>query len=136
MRTHFDSLTQEGAAEGVTMVEFALTFPFLLLFLMGIFDLGWAVYANNTVALAAREGARQAIIISNSDSAIRAQVKATAQGLSLTDGQIHISPSTTRTPAQSVTVQVDYTYTPITPLIGNIIGGSLHLSSQATMMVE
>jgi Flp pilus assembly protein TadG len=137
MRARLKNWIRTDPNSGATLVEFALTFPFLILLLMGIFDLGWAVYANNTVALAAREGARQAIITTTSDSVIRAQVKNTAQGLSLTDSEIVINPSPTRTSGSAVSVQVNYTYTPVTPLIANIIGGgSLHVSSQATMIVE
>lgn len=127
-----------GSSKGNALVEFALTAPVLMLLLVGIFDLGWAVYANNTVALAAREGARMAIITANNDSAIRTQVKRTAQGLGLVDGQIIITPSPTRTPGNSVSVRVNYSYVPLTPIIANIIGGSgsLLVTSQATMMVE
>lgn len=138
MRARLKKWILREPSAGATMVEFALTFPFLIMLLMGVFDLGWAVYANNTVALAAREGARQAIITSVNDSQIRAQVKSTAQGLNLTDAQIIISPSPTRSPGNSVSVTVRYTYVPLTPLIGNFLGpgGRLSLSSEATMMVE
>jgi Flp pilus assembly protein TadG len=130
------SISRLRPGDGITLVEFALTLPFLMLLLMGIFDLGSAVYINNTVALAAREGARQGIILSSTDSDIRAQVRKTAQGLNLTDQQIQISPSPSRSPGNTVMVRVVYNYTPLTPIIGNIIGGGLQLSSQATMMVE
>jgi hypothetical protein len=49
-------------ADGQSLVEFALVFPLLILFLFGLFDLGRAVYAYNTVANAAREGARVATV--------------------------------------------------------------------------
>lgn len=118
------------------MVEFALVFPFLMFLLMGVFDLGWAIYANNTVASAAREGARLAIITSNTDNAVRAQVRKAAQGLTLSDAQIVINPSPTRNPAGSVSVTVTYRYSPLTPFISNIIGGTYNVSSKATMIVE
>jgi Flp pilus assembly protein TadG len=47
---------------GQALVEFALAFPIMVLILFGIFDLGRAVYAYNTVANAARDGARVAMV--------------------------------------------------------------------------
>ena len=44
------------------MVEFALIFPALLLMLLGITDLGRAVYYLNTMDHAVREGARAGIV--------------------------------------------------------------------------
>ena len=50
---------------GQALVEFGLALPILILLLVGIFDLGRAVYAFNTVNNAAREGARLAIVDQN-----------------------------------------------------------------------
>jgi Flp pilus assembly protein TadG len=47
---------------GQALVEFALVLPVFLLIVFGVFDLGRAVYAYNTVANAAREGARVAAV--------------------------------------------------------------------------
>src|SRR5688572_17121227 len=47
---------------GQALVEFALIIPLFLLLLVGIFDLGRAVFAFNTLTNAAREGARIAIV--------------------------------------------------------------------------
>ncbi|MGE5138667.1 MAG: TadE/TadG family type IV pilus assembly protein [Rudaea sp.] len=127
---------------GVALVEFAFTFPIVLLLVMGAFDLGWAVYAKNSVSLAAREGARRAIITGNSDDIVRAAAKNASQGLALTDADIVITPSQNgsapyRQPRTSVTVVVRYAYHPITPVIAPFIpGGSLMIGSSATMIVE
>ncbi|MGE5140346.1 MAG: TadE/TadG family type IV pilus assembly protein, partial [Rudaea sp.] len=128
---------------GQSLLEFALVLPALLLMVMGIFDLGWAVYAQNSIALAAREGARTGIITTRPDSMIRAQVKNTAQGLALTDDDITIDPVEGAGPwfrprGGKVTVTVRYNFVPVTPLIGNIVGvgGSIPLVADATMYVE
>jgi Flp pilus assembly protein TadG len=47
---------------GQGLVEFALVIPLILLLFMGIFDFGRAIYAYNTVANAARQGARVAAV--------------------------------------------------------------------------
>lgn len=45
-------------AHGQSLVEFAVTLPILLLLIFGLVDLGRAVYINNALAEAARDGAR------------------------------------------------------------------------------
>ena len=44
------------------LVEFALTLPLFLLLVTGIFDVARAVWQENTLAYAAREGTRYAIV--------------------------------------------------------------------------
>lgn len=50
------------------MVEFAVILPILVLLLVGIFDLGHVVWANDALSNAAREAARYAIVHGGSDS--------------------------------------------------------------------
>jgi Flp pilus assembly protein TadG len=49
----------EGAQ---SLVEFALVLPIFLLLITGLFDLARAVWQENTLAYAAREGTRYAIV--------------------------------------------------------------------------
>jgi Flp pilus assembly protein TadG len=53
-----------GAADdrGQSLVEFALVLPIFLLVITGLFDLARAVWQENTLAFAAREGTRYAIV--------------------------------------------------------------------------
>ncbi len=123
---------------GQALVEFAIVIPVLLLVIVGIFDLGFAIYAQNMVSNAAVEGARTGIIISKQDSDIIDRVHASAPSLS--NLQITINPTSPRTVndfGKPITVTVTYTYTPITPLIGQIVTGSgLPLKATATMNIE
>lgn len=50
------------AEGGQALVEFALVLPVLLLVILGILDLARAVSQENTLAFAAREGTRYAIV--------------------------------------------------------------------------
>ena len=59
MRT-FRFLTQGDSAQAI--VEFALILPLFLLIVTGVFDLARAVWQENTLAYAAREGTRYAIV--------------------------------------------------------------------------
>jgi hypothetical protein len=48
--------------EGQALVEMAFVLPVFLLLVIGLFDLGRAVFQVNTLAYAAREGTRYAIV--------------------------------------------------------------------------
>lgn len=122
---------------GQSLMEFALVLPLILLIVMGILDLGWAVYARNTISNAAREGARTGIIYSASDAQICADVQASAAGLGLTCSQISIDPSPARTFGKPITITVAYTYTARTPIIGQFVtGNGLALTASSSMLVE
>lgn len=76
---------------GQALVEFALILPILLLVIFGLFDLARAVWQENTLAYAAREGTRYAIVhgsasddpsSSTNTADIAAVVRAAAVGVS------------------------------------------------------
>ena len=50
---------KDRSSSGQSLVEFALILPVLILMLIGTFDLGRVVWANDTVSNAAREAARR-----------------------------------------------------------------------------
>ena len=52
----------ERGESGQSLVEFALIIPVILLIITGLFDAGRAVWQENTLAYAAREGTRYAIV--------------------------------------------------------------------------
>lgn len=47
---------------GQSLIEFALVFPLLLLLVMGLFDIGRAIFYYSTLNTAVREGTRTAIV--------------------------------------------------------------------------
>jgi Flp pilus assembly protein TadG len=51
-----------GDDGGQALIEFALVLPLLLLVITGLFDLARATWQENTLAYAAREGTRYAIV--------------------------------------------------------------------------
>jgi hypothetical protein len=55
-------MTRRSKTRGQAMVEFALIFPIFILLLVGMFDFGRVIWVNNTLATAAREAARYAIV--------------------------------------------------------------------------
>ncbi len=138
------------AEHGAALVEFALTFPFLVFLIMGAFDLGWAVYINNSVSIAAREGARRGIILNaptTGAGSICDRARTGLQSLGTlncnvqdaapdpnTPG-IYIRPVTRHT-GQPVMVTIQYRYRPITPFFSPFVPSGIILSSTSTMIVE
>ena len=55
-------MTIHDKPRGQAMVEFALVIPVFILLMVGLFDLGRVVWVNDTLATAAREAARFAIV--------------------------------------------------------------------------
>jgi Flp pilus assembly protein TadG len=71
---------------GQTAVEFALVIPVMLLFVLGVFEVGRTYYNNEAIATAARDGARAAAIHTGMTQAqlnvaVRAAVLANTPGL-------------------------------------------------------
>lgn len=124
-------LSHHRGDRGQALVEFALIIPLFVLVVMGLFDVGRAVFNYNTVANAAREAARVAVV--NQDPvAIRTAAKEAGTGLGLTDGDITLGACAAQDCPFSVTVTFDYE--PTTPLIGQLFNPTL--SSTAVMPVE
>jgi len=127
------------------MVEFALILPIFILILVGIFDVGRAVYAYNTVNNAAREGARHAIV-DQTVAHIQSAASQHAVSLNIDDGDIDVtfelasggactqlgSPQVNQCVA---VVEVPYEYSAATPLIGNLVG-VLQLTGRSTFPIE
>ena len=114
------------------MVEFALVVPLFVLLLVGLFDVGRAVYAYNTVNNAAREAGRLAIVDQYEDH-IRTEGAGAAAGLGIDADDVVVAfeeangSACTAIGTASVVrciavVTVPYDYQAATPIIGNLIG--------------
>jgi hypothetical protein len=119
---------------GQSLVEFALVLPIFILILVALFDLGRAVFAYNTLTNAAREGARLAIV--NQDiPTIVARSKGQTQIIELEDPSVSVAFYQMKLNGEPdlanecelvavgclAVVEFEATYTPITPLIANIV---------------
>jgi Flp pilus assembly protein TadG len=130
---------RRGAA-GQGLAEIALVLPVFLLLLMAIFDFGRAIYAYNTIGNASRAAARLAIV-SQDTTAI--ETRAMEQAIGLNPDEVTVDTSAlldncaTDPPKIGcvVTVTVEYDWTPITPIIGTVVG-PIPLSSTTSMPLE
>ena len=142
---------------GQTLVEFALVLPVLTLMLFGVVDLGRGIYGFNAISNAAREGGRTAIVNQDlADIRTRAAAQATALGIPSTApsscvGGVPTDPSgvcvgfylpdlstdcsATLAPGCVAVVTVKYTFTALTPIIGNLIG-PLPMTSTTKQVIE
>lgn len=121
---------------GQAAVEFALIVPMLLLILLGFFDFGRAFFAYSVVSNAAREGARAGIFTSATDTDISGAVKKMWVGL---DAQpiVAISPTFPRLATDTISVTVQYSFKPVTPVIDAFLpGGQITLIGSSVMDVE
>jgi Flp pilus assembly protein TadG len=129
--------TIRGGQTGQAIVEFAFTALIFFTIIFGVIDLGRAIFEYNLLASSAREGARMAIIQSYSNTDV---INRTVDSSSNFIGSGDVTVSGTRTctsiPCPKVTVRVQHTFTPLTPVIGSLIGGSITLTASSTMVME
>ena len=113
---------------GQDLVEYALVLPVLMLMLLGIIEFSVIVWSYDTIASAAREGARYGIIHpeeATPGGKVEALVRARALGL---PGALAVTPSED---GEAVEVEVTYDTVPLTPFVP-----SLQLRTIATMLIE
>lgn len=134
-------MTRRRRSRGQGLVEFALVFPVLILILLAIFDLGRAVFAFNALGNAAREGTRVAIV--NQDVAsIKQRVLTFSPTINPNDPPTTIAISSAACPTEftlgcDITVQVDTTFTLLTPIVSNIVGDiAMHVTSTEPVEFE
>jgi Flp pilus assembly protein TadG len=130
---------QRGEA-GQGLAEIALVLPVFLLLLMAIFDFGRAIYAYNTVGNASRAATRVAIV--NQDTTA-IEARAMEQTIGLNPDEVTVDTSALLDSCATdppkigcvVTVTVEYDWTPITPIIGTVVG-PISLSATTSMPIE
>jgi Flp pilus assembly protein TadG len=135
---------------GQALVEFALVIPLFLLMLVGIFDLGRAVFSYNTLTNAAREGARLAIVNQYKPTIIQrakdqtaiTELNAPNVDVNFYQTKVDGTPDTAR-PCALVAVgclavvTFESTYQPITPIISNIMfKNGVTFTATAVLSVE
>lgn len=132
-------LRNRDRGRGQSLVEFALIAPIFLLIILGLVDGARAIYAYNTVANAARVGARVAIV--NQDPvAVRDAAATEAVGLGLTGTVCGVNlcgPDITYTSCDEedcrITITVSYDYVPVTPLLGAVFSPTIESNAQMTI---
>jgi hypothetical protein len=144
---------------GQSLIEFALLFPLLFLLIMGLFDLGRAVFFYTTINTAVREGTRFAIVqsdcsyksspstcsgsyldsyplncdaaLSEANIAICTEVRNKLFSISdLMSSTITIDHLDVDTNDPLISIDIDYLFHPITPGVAMLGDLTLHANSQ------
>jgi Flp pilus assembly protein TadG len=140
-------------SRGQTLVEFAIVMPIIAMVVLGLVDLGRAVYSYNTLAQSARQGARTAIVNQNVTN-VTNQAISSAASLGLTAANIDVcfkesdttlqdcSSATADDCPQSVRVigclalvRTHFNYQPMTPIVSLFLS-SIPLSSTSVGTIE
>jgi len=156
-------ITAHHRSAGQALVETALVLPVLLLIFFGFIDFAGAAFAYNNLENAARSGTRVAAVnqietspacsrdtpivdTSNPTWSIKACTVSEAVGLNLQQSDVTVAYS--RPPSQPtlvctagnlhvgclVTVTVNYSYSPLTPVIGQMFPSiNMTTTSQSTI---
>jgi Flp pilus assembly protein TadG len=138
---------------GQSLVEFAIILPVITLVVLGLFDLGRAVFTYNTLSQAARQANRTAIVDQDT-TRVKAMAVAAAPTIGLTSSNVTVcfktaastqsncsSPSTDNCPVATrvigclAIVTASMTYTPITPVI-SILWPSIPLASTSVGYID
>jgi Flp pilus assembly protein TadG len=122
---------------GQSMVEFTIVLLPLLLLLFGILEFGLVMYDKVTVVHDAREAARLASVNDVAGMTILGDAPAgsTLTFTCATDPNSGNAQGAYNV-GDKVTAHVTYAHSYITPLIGDLFGGTIDLSSNATMTLE
>jgi hypothetical protein len=153
---------RDRTSRGQGLVEFALVFPVIALLFFGVFDLGRAVFAYSTIANAARQGARVAVVNqlqvspecsaskpvedpNNPHWSIKTCAASAAISLGVTAADVTVSyakPAGSALECSSAlhvgciaTVTVHYHYLPMTPIFSSIFP-SMAMDSTSQMPIE
>jgi Flp pilus assembly protein TadG len=155
-------LVRPHRSGGQSLVEFALVIPIIILLIVGFVEIGRAVFAYNTIANAARQAVRVAVVNQISDVtdcdetrpvedpyephwSLRGCAIAAAAPLGITTANVSVSytpPASTTLSCSPVlhvgclaAVTVTYQYTPSTPFVSSLIG-PISMTQTSEMPVE
>jgi Flp pilus assembly protein TadG len=133
---------KKGRASGAALVEMAIILPFLLIFLVGLMELGVLFHDKAVITNASREGVRFGINNiggTPTDTEIETRVNNYLQNYLINFAAASAATSVTRTgadPGNPLTVTVTYTYSFM--VLDNLVNLSdtLTLAADTTMRME
>lgn len=130
----WDPSRQQRSSAGQDLVEYALILPLLLLLLLGIAEFALIIFSHDTIANAAREGARYGSIHPTDTGGICNRARGLTEGMD----QGALRCTVTLPPGRLVRVRIEYDYDWLTGLIMQAASGhdTLPLRSVATMRIE
>ncbi len=142
-----------GDDRAQALVETALVLPLLLLLIVGLFDVGRAIWLSNTLATAVREGTRYGIVHGalsasptgpgaasytppNTDTTITAQVRSYASGVPNNLTVLSTWPDGNANRGSRIVVSASFPFTPILAQVFLGSGLGITLQSSSTLVIE
>lgn len=120
---------------GATVVEFALTFPLFLLFLLGAIEFGWLNVMRHTADNAAYEAARHAMVPGATKDEAIAKARSILRVVGARGANVTVSPSTITPTTPEITVKVEIPVDKNALLAPKFMKGRM-LSSSSTLRTE
>lgn len=121
--------------QGAAVVEMAFVTVFLVILVMGIIDIGRAIFTNIAIQEAAQEGAYYSAFdpdASEADIVQRAVASTSSPTIDPTRVDVQCSAATkSKKNGTRVVVTIEHDLDLLTPLIGQWMGGSLTLAKSA-----
>ena len=150
-RRSVDSAIRNDRAQA--LVETALVLPLLLLLIVGLFDIGRAIWLSNTLATAVREGSRYGVVhgalsgsptgpgaatytAPDTDTAITAQVRNYATGVPNNLTVQSTWPDGNANRGSRIVVSASFPFTPILAQVFLGSGLGITLRSSSTLVIE
>ena len=141
MERHGATVSKRRHQAGQTTLEFAMVGSVLLLIMFAVMQMGTLLFTYNTIADAARESARYAIVHSPTSAhpAATSQIQQVAidaaGGLNLTTSNVAVSwPPDPNLPSQTdALIQISYGYSLQIPFMSSV---TLTLTSSSQMVVS
>jgi Flp pilus assembly protein TadG len=122
---------------GVAAVEFAIVAPVFFMLILGIIEIGRAMMVQQVLVNASRVGARQAALMSSTQSGVQSAVTDYANGVGIHGVTVSITPDPATVAAgQSVTVGASIDFASVSWLRTPWIMGGRSLSATSTMRKE
>lgn len=115
---------------GLALVEFALVLPLLLTLALGAVDLGRGLVSYVELEQAAQEGAIFGSFAPSDPALVEDRVRTSADGLVDLSDTTAVEVQVT-CPSGKVMVELRYTHVLFTPIIGELLGGSLSMRAAA-----
>ena len=120
---------------GAAAVEFAITAPIFLLFLLSAFEFGWLNVMRHTADNAAYEAARAAMVPGATTADATAKANQTLSAVGARNAKISITPSTITTSTTNVNVTIDLPMASNSLIVGRFTGKTV-LHSSSTLKTE
>jgi hypothetical protein len=130
-------LTEDLRRSGVAAVEFAVVAPLFFMLILGIIEIGRAMMVQQVLVNASRVGARQAALLTSTQSGVTTAVSGYADGVGIHGVSVSVSPDPgTASPGQPITVSTSIPYSNVSWLGTPWFMGGKTLSSSSTMRKE